>query len=222
MVSFTASPRASSISAADSGSSSSMSLARRRFTASATRCCWAPSWRLRSILRRSASPVATMRAREACRSSLARLQVLEALLEGGVELHVVEREAHLAGQLGEHAVVLLGELVAVVGPLDHEQAEQLARSARPGATRSCGGGRPSSSAGQPHLEPGVAGDAGARDDRLLLGPEHERRRPTGRAPTRPARGGRRSRSRSRRGAAPAPCAATRPAGAGARPSGSSG
>ena len=54
------------------------------------------------------------------------LQVLEALLQRGVELHVVEREADLAGELGEDAVVLLGEVVAVGGALDHEQAEQLA------------------------------------------------------------------------------------------------
>ena len=55
------------------------------------------------------------------------LEVLEALLQGRVELHVVQGQADLAGQLGEHAVVLLGELVAVGRPLDHEQAEQLAR-----------------------------------------------------------------------------------------------
>ena len=58
------------------------------------------------------------------------LQVLEALLERGVELDVVEGEADLAGQLGEHAVVLVGEVVAVGGALDHEQAEQLARVRR--------------------------------------------------------------------------------------------
>ena len=67
-----------------------------------------------------------MRARDVRRSSFGLLEVLEALLQGGVELHVVQGQAHLAGQLGEDAVVLLGELVAVGRPLDHEQAEQLA------------------------------------------------------------------------------------------------
>ena len=58
------------------------------------------------------------------------LQVLEALLQRGVELHVVQGEADLAGQLGEHPVVLLGEVVAVGGALDHEEPEQLARVGR--------------------------------------------------------------------------------------------
>ena len=64
-------PLISSIMAmASSGSSSTASRVRRSFTASATRCCWAPSCRLRSSLRRSASPAATMRARDCCSSSL--------------------------------------------------------------------------------------------------------------------------------------------------------
>ena len=45
------------------------SRARPTLMLSATRCCCAPSWRSRSIFRRSASPVATMRARVA-RSSV--------------------------------------------------------------------------------------------------------------------------------------------------------
>ena len=47
-----------------------------------------------------------MRARDACSSSLRWLQLVEASLQRGVELHVVEGEADLAGELGEHAVVL--------------------------------------------------------------------------------------------------------------------
>ena len=69
IVSFTSAASASSISDAVAGSSERRSFASRRFTASATRCCCAPSCKLRSILRRSASAVATMRAREARSSS---------------------------------------------------------------------------------------------------------------------------------------------------------
>ena len=42
---------------------------------SAIKCCCAPSWRSRSILRRSASPVATMRARVARSSVVRRLEL---------------------------------------------------------------------------------------------------------------------------------------------------
>ena len=42
-------------------------------------------------------------------------QLVEAGLERGVELHVVQRQADLAGDLGEHGVLGLGEGLAV-GP----------------------------------------------------------------------------------------------------------
>ena len=74
-------------------------------------------------------------------------QVLEALLERRVELHVVEGEADLAGQLGEHAVVLVGEGVGVGRPLDHEQAEQRRRCGRPVRPGAASGARSSRSAG---------------------------------------------------------------------------
>ena len=95
--------------------------------------------------------------------------------------------AHLAGELGEDAVVLLGEVVAVGGPLDHEEAEQLAgvrRRRDPQLRRRAvlEEGR------QPHLEPRVAGDAGAGDDGLLLGGRGAAAARCGRAPTRPAPG----------------------------------
>ena len=60
IVSWTSPASWSSISRPASGSSTMMSLASRRFTASATRCCWAPSCRFRSTRRRSASPLATI------------------------------------------------------------------------------------------------------------------------------------------------------------------
>ena len=144
------------------------------------------------------------------------LQVLEALLQRRVELDVVEREPDLAGELGEDPVVLVGEVVAVGGPLDHQQAEQLAgvRRRRDAELR-----RRSvlEEGGEPHLEPGVAGDTGTGHDRLLLGAEVQGRARCGRAPTPPARASRACRSRSPPGGARAPCGATRPAGAAARP-----
>ena len=53
-------------------------------------------------------------------------QLVERGLERGVELGVVEGQADLAGQVGEHAVVVLGEGVRAAGALDHDQPEQLA------------------------------------------------------------------------------------------------
>ena len=77
-------------------------------------------------MRRSVSPVATIRARDARSSSLVRADLVEGGLQRGVELDVVQRQADLAGQLGEHAVVLLGEGVTVGRALDDDEAEQLA------------------------------------------------------------------------------------------------
>ena len=54
--------------------------------------------------------------------------LVERLLERGVELHVVQRETDLAGELGEGLVVVLVERERTVGPADHDQAEQLAAS----------------------------------------------------------------------------------------------
>ena len=67
-----------------------------------------------------------MRAREAWQVLVGQPEVLEALLEGGVELDVVEGEPDLAGQLREHPVVLFGEVVVVVAAFDDQQPEQLA------------------------------------------------------------------------------------------------
>ena len=43
--------------------------------------------------------------------------LVEALLQRGVEVHVVQGQADLAGQLGEGLVVGLGERLAEVGPV---------------------------------------------------------------------------------------------------------
>ena len=53
--------------------------------------------------------------------------LVERLLQRGVELHVVEREADLAGELGERLVVVLVERQRAVGPAHDDHAEQLAR-----------------------------------------------------------------------------------------------
>ena len=140
-------------------------------------------------------------------------------LEGGVELHVVEGQADLAGQLGEHPVLLLGERVAVGGPLDHDQAEQLARVGDRGRPALSGPSRPSSSAGS-HTAAQALPDTPARATTgssvvVELDPGRRPRR----APTPPARAARRRRSTPRRPAGSSSCAATRPAGAAARPSG---
>ena len=65
----------------------------------------------------------------------------------------MQREADLAGQLGQHPVVLLGEGVAVVRPLEHDQAEQLARVADRRPTRSWSSLAPDEQVGQPHRDP---------------------------------------------------------------------
>ena len=57
---------------------------------------------------------------------VAQLQLVEAGLQGGVELHVVQRQGDLAGELGEHVVLGLGERLAVAAAGDDDEAEQLA------------------------------------------------------------------------------------------------
>ena len=96
------------------------------FTASATRCCCAPSCRLRSMRRRDSSAAVDDAAPGGLQLLVALPQRLEAGLQGRVELHVVERQADLAGELGEHALVLVGEGVRVRRALDHDEPEQLA------------------------------------------------------------------------------------------------
>ena len=54
-------------------------------------------------------------------------QLVERGLERRVELRVVERQAHLARQVREHAVVVLGEEVVPGGPFDDNEPQQLAR-----------------------------------------------------------------------------------------------
>ena len=114
------------IASASAGSSTTASFASRSLTASDTRCCCAPSCRLRSSLRRSASPAATIRTRDARNSSLVVAQLIERRLERCVELHVVKRETDLTGQLGQHPIVVLVERRPIGRSFTHDQPEQLA------------------------------------------------------------------------------------------------
>ena len=164
------------------------------FTASATRCCCAPSCRLRSMWRRDSSDAATMRARDAWSSCVGGPHLGEARLERGVELAVVDRDRDLAGDVGEDLLLRLGERVGVdVAPADHEP-EELAR-VREG--HDAGRVGRVGERGEPHLEPGVARDAGAGDDRGFVGGEVQRRADRGAGPRRRARARRGCRSTPR-------------------------
>ena len=54
-----------------------------------------------------------------------RAQLVERVLQSRVELGVVERKTDLAGQVGQHAVVLVGEAVTGGRALDDDEPEQL-------------------------------------------------------------------------------------------------
>ncbi len=163
----------SSIAFACSGSLSAIWRARRTATASATRCCCAPSCRSRSMRRRSVSVASTMRARD--RAELVGLAAdrVERLLQRGVELHVVQREADLARELGEREVVGFVERERALGARRTTMSPSSSPEFVTGAVRSTGSSRPVRIGGQPHLRPRRTGHAGVRDDRLLLGRERD-------------------------------------------------
>ena len=95
-------------------------------------------------------------------------QLLERLLQGRVELDVVQGQAYLAGQLGQHRVVVGGELVAAWRPDGHDQPEHAARVGRRRHPHQ-GPLPPCDHPGHPHAEPGRAGHAGPGHHRLLFG-----------------------------------------------------
>ena len=107
MVSWTSPASWSSISMPASWSSTMMSLASRRLTANATRCCCAPSCRLRSTRRRSASPLATTLARDSTQLVCLLADLVQRRLEGGVELGVVQGQPDLACKVRQHPVIVL-------------------------------------------------------------------------------------------------------------------
>ena len=90
--------------------------------------------------------------------------LVERFLEGGVELDVVQRQADLTGELGEHGVVVGRELVAVGRPHRHDEPEDLARVRR-GRDAEHGVLASRQQARQPDLHPRRARDPGAGHDR---------------------------------------------------------
>ena len=114
-------------------------------------------------------------------------QLVEGCLQRGVELGVVQREADLARELGEHAVVLFAERVRPLCALDDDEPEQLAGVAdRRDAQRAARRG-PSMSEGS-HTDVQALPETPARgDDGALVGPRRRSSARRGRAPTRRAR-----------------------------------
>ena len=99
-------------------------------------------------------------------------EVLQRLLQGGVELHVVQGEADLAGQFGQHHVVVGGELVASRRAHSHDEPEHPARVSGRGDPQQ--GALPADDhARHPYAQPGRAGDAGPGHDGFLLGAQYE-------------------------------------------------
>ena len=171
---------------AASGSSAMMSLARRRLTASATRCCCAPSCRLRSTRRRSASPLATMRARDS-RSSSACLRSSSSVVCSAVSSCELwnARPTCRASSVSTRSSSS-ENASAVGGPLDDDQPSS-SPAWLTGATRTCASSRPSSTPGSqtdaqalPETPARVTTGRSRADTTTDRGP--------GRAPTAPAPG----------------------------------
>ena len=99
------------------------------------------------------------------------LELVQGGLERRAEMDVVEREADLPGERGQHLFLLVGE-GHLLRALYHDEAEQLAR-----VSDRCGsecrlfalGQHP----GQPYAQPRGARHARARDDRFLRGREDQ-------------------------------------------------
>ncbi len=98
--------------------------------------------------------------------------LVERRLQRRVELDVVEGEADLAGKLGEHAVLLLTEVITVPRPFGDDEAEHFTgvgdgRHPHLALRSTREEGR------QPDGEPGVAGDTSSGHHRQLLGPDRQ-------------------------------------------------
>ena len=152
-------------------------------SASVTSRCWAPSCRLRSMRRRSASAAVTMRSREAC-SSASRARDL------GVQLPVLQRDpGRHPDRLDELGVVLErpvvdqdGDALAVavdrrdrppgVGSGTAPDGRRRRRGRRRAGTRAAAAGRPARGPARPAVRPG----------RSSAGPGRGPRRPRARQP----------------------------------------
>ena len=201
------------------GSEPASSRARRRFTMSATSCCWAPSWRSRSIRRRSAS-----RRRDDAGARGPELlglppDLVERRLQLRVEPDVAQCEARPAARARRGCALRARRMARRPARAPRRSAP----GARPpfaiGATLSGRSPRPSRSAGSHTASQRRPGDSGCGHHGLLGGVEREAcpaaigsRRP-------PARTARRTPSRPRPTRAGAHGGATRRAPAAARPAG---
>ena len=101
------------------------------FMAMETRRGRAPSWRSRSILRRAASDAATIGARERLQVGVGLPQLLEAGLQRGVELAVVDGlRWHWPGDVGEHVFLGFGPLAPLCRPVGIPRLRPARRRAR--------------------------------------------------------------------------------------------
>ena len=116
------------------------------FTLSATRCCWAPSWRLRSRRRRSSSWAVTSRCRDArrstsraCRSQSARRSSARGLpgRRGGQQV-LLHRAQGLPAALGDAQRT---QQVSLVAHLDQPAAPSIEGSASPDGDERLGSAR---------------------------------------------------------------------------------
>ena len=193
-----------------------MSLASRRLTASATRCCWAPSCRFRSTRRRSASPLATMRARDS-RSSSACLRSSSRVVCSAESSWALWKARPTCRASSVSTRSSSSEKVSAAAGRSTTISPSSSPAWLTGATRSWLVLAAVEQRGQPDRDPGVAGHAGPGHDRTFPVGDHDRPRPGVRHRDRPLQHVARSRCRPRRWSAPWSCAATRPAAAAARP-----
>ncbi len=211
------SPRSSSsIVETVAGSDSTSWRARPTFTARATRCCCAPSWRLRSIRRRDSSAAVTMRNREAWSSWFRSCSVSRLAWSAESRRTLCEREADLAGELGEDPLGLVGERHRVLRPLGHDQAEQDPRVHDRRDPHDCVAAV-LDQARHPYLEPRVARHPGPRTPPAAPPSRGRGGGVRGRAPRPPGRARRRCRSRPRPRRAACSASVTRRAAGAARP-----
>jgi FtsX-like permease family len=102
-------------------------------------------------------------------------QLVEGGREGGVQPGVVQREADLAGELGEDTVVLGGERVASGRAAHHDQPEEVPGVAHRRDPERSGSGV-GQQGGQPHRRPRRPGHAGPGDHRAFPVADEQRPR----------------------------------------------
>ena len=219
-------PPSSSSSSSRSGESAGRpSRSSRSPTASATRCCWAPSCRSRSIRRRSAVAAATIRARDACSSALLVRRSTRVAWSASSRARLRSSIASLpATAASARSSAPVNAAASAARSITTSASTRLPSTA--GAKRICGGsGVGGHQPRQPHPQPAGPGHADAGEQAALGRRERDRRagrRRAGRArssrtPGRPRPACPAGPSRSARSTAASRGASTRPAAAAARP-----